>query len=89
MNTKNLFNIQDKTVVVTGATGVLGGVMARALGDAGAKVVVLGRNADNGGKLERMIIESGGKALFTQADVLKVDDLERAKKEDQRHVWRY
>lgn len=80
MNTKNIFDIQGKTIVVTGATGVLGGVMARALADAGANVVVLGRNVNNGNNLVRDISEAGGKAIFTQADVLKVDDLENAKK---------
>ena len=80
MNTKNIFDIHGKNIVVTGATGVLGGVMARALADAGANVVVLGRNSDNATKLVQTITDSGGSALFTKADVLSVDDLQNAKK---------
>ena len=41
---KNLFDIKDKVIVVTGATGVLAGATARYLAECGAKVAFLGRN---------------------------------------------
>ena len=45
---KNLFDIKDKVVVITGGTGVLGKAIAFHLAEEGAKVVVLGRKAETG-----------------------------------------
>ena len=45
---KNLFNIKDKVVVITGGTGVLGKAIALHLAEEGAKVVILGRKAEVG-----------------------------------------
>ncbi len=39
-----LFSVKDKVIVITGATGVLGTVMAGSLAEAGANVGILGRN---------------------------------------------
>ena len=39
---KNLFNIKDKVVVITGGTGVLGKAIAFHLAEEGAKVVIFG-----------------------------------------------
>jgi NAD(P)-dependent dehydrogenase (short-subunit alcohol dehydrogenase family) len=36
---RNLFDVSDRVAIVTGATGALGGAMARALAEAGAQVV--------------------------------------------------
>ena len=41
---KNLFDIREKVIVVTGATGVLAGGTAKYLQQQGAKVVYVGRN---------------------------------------------
>ena len=38
---KNLFDIKDKVVVITGGTGVLGKAIAFHLAEEGAKVVIL------------------------------------------------
>lgn len=45
---KNLFDIKDKVVVITGGTGVLGKAIAFHLAEEGAKVVILGRKAEIG-----------------------------------------
>ena len=42
----DLFGLSDDVAVVIGGTGELGGMMAESLGAAGAKVAVLGRNAE-------------------------------------------
>lgn len=42
---KNLFDIRDRVVVITGGTGVLGKAIAAHLAEEGAKVVILGRKA--------------------------------------------
>jgi NAD(P)-dependent dehydrogenase (short-subunit alcohol dehydrogenase family) len=43
---RELFDLSGKTSVVTGASGYLGGAMARALAEAGSRVVVTSRVAD-------------------------------------------
>ena len=44
----NLFDLSGEVAVVIGATGVLGGALAEGLGESGARVAVLGRNAERG-----------------------------------------
>lgn len=43
----NMFSVEGKVALVTGATGALGKVLAKAYGYAGAKVMMTGRNAAN------------------------------------------
>ena len=73
------FGLDGKVCVVTGATGVLGGVMARGIAAAGARVAVLGRRADVAEELAAAIREAGGEALATPADVLDPSALERVR----------
>ena len=40
----NMFSVEGKVAMVTGATGALGCVLAKAYGYAGAKVFMTGRN---------------------------------------------
>jgi NAD(P)-dependent dehydrogenase (short-subunit alcohol dehydrogenase family) len=75
----SLFSISGKTIVITGATGVLGGAMAEGVAKAGANVVILGRRKDAGDALVAKINASGGKALFAQADVLSEEQLLQAR----------
>jgi NAD(P)-dependent dehydrogenase (short-subunit alcohol dehydrogenase family) len=39
------FSVQDKSILITGATGSLGGAAARALAEAGARLTIAGGNA--------------------------------------------
>ena len=43
---RELFDLSDKTSLITGASGYLGGAMARALAEAGSRVVVTSRDVD-------------------------------------------
>jgi gluconate 5-dehydrogenase len=43
---QELFDLSGKTAMITGASGYLGGAMARALAEAGGRVVVTSRQAD-------------------------------------------
>lgn len=43
MNDSNMFSLQDKVVVVTGGTGILGNAFVDAIVEAGGKVAILGR----------------------------------------------
>ena len=66
----NLFDLSDDVAVVIGATGVLGGALAEGLATAGAKVAVLGRNADRGQARVKAIQSKGGVATFFSADAV-------------------
>ena len=74
---KNLFNIENKVVVITGGTGVLGRAIATHLADEGAKVVVLGRKAEVGEALVAEIKSNGGEAMFLTTDVMNREALEQ------------
>jgi NAD(P)-dependent dehydrogenase (short-subunit alcohol dehydrogenase family) len=78
MNT-NLFNLDGQAAVVIGGTGALGGAMAEALASFGAKVAVVGRNAERGAQRVGEIEAAGGTALFQSADALDRDSLARAR----------
>ncbi|MGH3145023.1 MAG: SDR family oxidoreductase, partial [Rubrobacter sp.] len=70
------FDLTGKVAVVTGATGVLGGAMARGLADFGAKVGVLGRREERAKEVVAEIESAGGEALSLPADVLDRGQLE-------------
>jgi NAD(P)-dependent dehydrogenase (short-subunit alcohol dehydrogenase family) len=71
----NLFDLTGEIAVVLGATGVLGGAMAEGLAAAGAKVAVLGRNAERGEARVRSIEQQGGTAEFFSADAMDQNSL--------------
>lgn len=56
MVTATRFSVRDKSIVVTGATGALGGVAARALAEAGARLTLAGGDADG---LARLVDNAG------------------------------
>jgi NAD(P)-dependent dehydrogenase (short-subunit alcohol dehydrogenase family) len=66
----NLFDLTGEVAVVIGATGVLGGALADGLAQAGAKVAVLGRNAERGGVRVQAIQKAGGTAAFFTCDAI-------------------
>jgi NAD(P)-dependent dehydrogenase (short-subunit alcohol dehydrogenase family) len=76
---EQLFDLSGRVAVVTGATGVLGGAMARGLAGAGASVGVLGRRRERAEEVAREISDSGGEAMAVPADVLDGDQLEAAR----------
>ena len=45
---QNLFGLEGQTAIVIGGTGVLGGAIAEGLAQAGARVIVAGRNESRG-----------------------------------------
>jgi len=77
----DLFNLQDKTIVITGGGGVLCGTMATALGQAGAKIAVLDLIEAAAAEVADEIVSSGGRAIAVKCDVLDKKSLESALKE--------
>lgn len=76
---KEFFSLEGQVAVVTGGTGVLGGAMAQALAQAGAKVAVLGRRREQAQTTVEAIATVGGVGLALPADVLDRSQLEAAR----------
>jgi len=74
-----LFEIKGKVMVITGGGGVLCGTIAKALGDAGAKVAVLDLIETAADKVADEIKSNGGRALAVKANVLDKSSLENAR----------
>jgi NAD(P)-dependent dehydrogenase (short-subunit alcohol dehydrogenase family) len=73
-----LFDLSGEVAVVIGATGALGGAIAEGLGEAGAKIAVLGRNEERGQARVKAIQSKGGKAEFFNCDAVSKDSLHGA-----------
>lgn len=69
-----MFDLSGKTALVTGATGGIGGAIARALHAQGATVAVSGRQAD---KLEELAKDFGGRGHVLPCDLGKRDEVSK------------
>jgi NAD(P)-dependent dehydrogenase (short-subunit alcohol dehydrogenase family) len=69
MKPAELFSLTGKTAVVIGGTGELCGAMAEGLAAAGAKVVLVGRDAAKAEKRLAAIRSAGGEASFEACEV--------------------
>ncbi len=67
--------MQDKVIIVTGASSGLGAATARQLGAEGAKVVLAARRRDKAEKVLRDIEAAGGEGLFVHTDVTSTADV--------------
>ena len=75
------FSLNEKVIVITGGTGILGKSFVKGIADAGGIPCILGRNETVAKTRAQEIIDNGGKALPLIADVTSEDDLARAKDE--------
>ncbi|NLJ91017.1 MAG: SDR family oxidoreductase [Clostridiales bacterium] len=74
-------DLSGKVVVVTGGTGVLGGIWVDALVQCGARIALLGRSKE---KLQYKIDEieaNGGTAIGVEVDILSRESLSKARQE--------
>ncbi len=77
----DLFNVRDKTIVITGGGGVLCSAMAKALAKAGARIAVLDLDEVVAAQVADGIKSSKGLAIAIKCDVLDKESLESAKEE--------
>ncbi|MFZ4863201.1 SDR family oxidoreductase [Sphingobacterium sp. Mn56C] len=70
MSILDKFSLSGKVVVITGATGVLGKSFVNAVAEGGARVAIIGRNAERAQQRVEQVLRLGGEALAIQADVL-------------------
>lgn len=67
--------LMGKNVLLTGAAGGIGARLAQELTKRGARVALVGRNADALAQLHARITDSGGEAVVVTADLLETSQL--------------
>lgn len=74
-----MMRLEGKVALITGATKGIGECAAKLFAQEGAKVVLCGRNADDGARIEAEI-NAGGElcAAFFPMDVTKIEDWHKA-----------
>ncbi|WP_435769025.1 SDR family NAD(P)-dependent oxidoreductase [Nocardioides sp. SYSU DS0651] len=77
MSTIDLFRLDGRTVVITGASSGLGAGFARALGSAGADVVLAARRAERLAELAEQLRVDGVRVATVTADVSDPEDCTR------------
>jgi NAD(P)-dependent dehydrogenase (short-subunit alcohol dehydrogenase family) len=77
MELTNVFRLDGKVAVVTGASYGLGVLFADILASAGADVVVTARSADKLAETAKLVENLGRRSLAVPADVTVYDDCER------------
>lgn len=77
----NSFDVTGKVAVVTGAGGIICGVMAREMAKAGMKIALLDIFTQKAQEIADEINASGGDAIAVEANVLDKDSLTKAKEQ--------
>lgn len=72
-----LFSVKDRVVVITGGTGVLGRCIGTYLAEQGTKVVLVGRNVEQGNEIVDRIKQNGGEAIFLATDVMDINKMQK------------
>ncbi len=73
------FDISGQVAVITGAGGIICGVMAREMAKKGVKVALLDLFVENAQKIADEINAAGGEAVAVKANVLDRESLEQAR----------
>lgn len=78
MANSNLFSLQGKVALITGASRGIGASIATSFANAGAKVVLVARKKEALDQVAQQIAASGGEALAVAAHTGKLDDVKAA-----------
>lgn len=82
MKTSNqLFSLENKIIVVTGGTGVLGSSFVNTITEAGGTAIIIDLHQENAEQKAKEITEKGGKAFGYQGNVLDEAALTEVKKQ--------
>ena len=74
--------LENKTVLITGATSGMGEAFARLFATEGADVIIVGRNIERGMNVQNSILENNGKAKFFPCDVTKESEIIELKRKE-------
>lgn len=75
MNNTDLFRLDNKHVIITGAGSGIGQSIARLFAERGALIHILDINQDTGKQTVNTISDEGGKAFFHLCDVTKQEEV--------------
>lgn len=78
MSSSRLFDLQDRTVLITGAAGGIGAAIARELARCGARLVLMDRSEAAAQSLADELAGDGGAALPACADVTEASQCREA-----------
>jgi NAD(P)-dependent dehydrogenase (short-subunit alcohol dehydrogenase family) len=88
MSVLDLFRLDGKVAIVTGASSGLGVAFAEGLAEAGADVAICARRAERLQATKQRVEELGRRCLALPADVAKVEDCQRVVDETVRELGR-
>jgi gluconate 5-dehydrogenase len=74
-NLRNLFSLENKVVLLTGAAGGIGSILAKGLAGAGATMILTDVAMDKLMEVENEIIACGDKAKSYELNVMKIDTI--------------
>jgi NAD(P)-dependent dehydrogenase (short-subunit alcohol dehydrogenase family) len=72
-----LFDLQGRSAIVTGAAQGMGKAIAQRLAEAGAHVLIAGHNERGLKETAEGIKDAGGRAAWVSGDIAKLEDLDR------------
>lgn len=77
-----MFDLSGKVAIVTGGNGGIGLGMAIGLAQSGARIAIVGRNAEKSAAAAKQIAdETGAEAIAVTADIALADQIERSARE--------
>ncbi len=78
---QDMFSLEGKVALITGASGAIGRDISISLAKAGADIIALGRNADRLSETAEMVGSCGKRTLTISADICNMEDVRRIPKE--------